>query len=63
MAANAATATLRLFHWAKNGGETALTQAMGLSQPEYINFVAEDMLRSSRLFLLLESQFQIETLF
>ena len=63
MAANAATATLRLLSWAKQGGESTLIQALGLSKPEYINFVAEDLLRSTRLFLLLESQFQIETLF
>jgi len=63
MAANAATATLRLLWWAKQGGESVMVQALGLSKPEYINFVAEDLLRSTRLFLLLESQFQIETLF
>jgi len=63
MAANAATTTLRLLSWAKQGGESALIQALGLSKPEYVNFVAEDLLRSTRLFLLLESQFQIETLF
>jgi hypothetical protein len=63
MAANAATATLRLLSWAKQDGEGVLIQALGLSKPEYVNFVAEDLLRSARLFLLLESQFQIETLF
>jgi hypothetical protein len=57
MAANAATATLRLLSWAKQGGETTLIQALGLSKAEYINFIAEDLLRSTRLFLLLESQF------
>jgi len=40
-----------------------LIQALGLTKPEYINPVAEDLLRSSRLFLLVEAQFQIETLF
>lgn len=63
MAANAATAMLRLMAWAKEGGESAMIQALGLAKPEYINFVAEDLLRSARLFLLLESQFQIEALF
>jgi len=63
MAANAATAMLRLMAWAKEGGESAMIQALGLAKPEYINLVAEDLLRSARLFLLLESQFQIETLF
>ncbi len=63
MAANAATSTLRLMAWAKQGGDGVLIQALGLAKPEYINPVAEDLLRSSRLFLLIESQFQIETLF
>jgi hypothetical protein len=63
MAANAAMATLRLLEWAKREGEAVLVQALGLAKPEYINPVAEDLLRSSRLFLLIESQFQIETLF
>ena len=63
MAANAATATLRLMAWAKQGRDGVLIQALGLAKPEYINPVAEDLLRSSRLFLLVESQFQIETLF
>jgi len=63
MAANAATATLRLLDWAKQGGDGLLVQAIGLAKPEYINFVAEDLLRSNRLFLLVESQFQIETAF
>lgn len=63
MAANAATSTLRLMAWAKQGGDVVLIQALGLAKPEYINPVAEDLLRSSRLFLLTESQFQIETLF
>jgi hypothetical protein len=63
MAANAATATLRLMAWAKEGGDGVLIRALGLARPEYINLVAEDLLRSSRLFLLVESQFQIETLF
>lgn len=63
MAANAAVATLRLFHWAKEGGESVLTKALGLAKPEYINPVAEDLLRSSRLHLLVEYQFQIEALF
>ena len=34
-----------------------------LSDPNYINLVAEDLLRASRLHLLVESQFQVETLF
>ena len=63
MAANAATATLRLMAWAKQGGDSVLIQALGLARPEYINPVAEDLLRSSRLFLLVEAQFQIEMLF
>jgi hypothetical protein len=63
MAANAAAATLKLLSWAKSGGETALIQCLGLARPEYINQVAEDMLRASKLFLLLESQFQTENLF
>jgi hypothetical protein len=63
MAANASMATLRLLDWAKRGGDGVLIQALGMARPEYINLVAEDLLRSSRLFLLLESQFQIETLF
>ena len=63
MAANAATTTLRLMDWAKRGGDGVLIQALGLAKPEYINPVAEDLLRSSRLFLLVESQFQIETAF
>jgi hypothetical protein len=63
MAANAATATLRLMAWAKQGGDGILVQALGLAKPEYINLVAEDLLRSSRLSLLTESQFQIEALF
>ncbi len=63
MAANAATSALRLMHWAKHGGEGLLIQALGLAKPEYINPVADDLLRASRLFLLLESQFQMETAF
>ncbi|MCI0706843.1 MAG: hypothetical protein L0Y80_05080 [Ignavibacteriae bacterium] len=63
MAADAAMATLRLLSWAKEGGESTIINILKLSKPEYINLVAEDMLRASRLFLLLESQFQIETLF
>jgi hypothetical protein len=63
MTANASMATLRLLNWAKRDGDGVLIQALGLARPEYINLVAEDLLRSSRLFLLLESQFQIETLF
>ncbi len=63
MAANSSVATLRLLHWAQQGGDGVLVKALGLAKPEYINPVAEDMLRSSRLFLLLESQFQFEALF
>jgi hypothetical protein len=63
MAANAAVATLRLMSWASTQGEAVMTQALRLSKPEYISFVAEDLLRSSKLFLLLETQFQTETLF
>jgi hypothetical protein len=63
MATNAAMATLKLWHWATNGGEGTLAKALGLAKPEYITPVSKDHLRSSRLFLLLESQFQIETLF
>lgn len=63
MAANASMATLRLLGWAKQGGYGVLIQALGLARPEYITPVTEDLLRGSRLFLLLESQFQIETLF
>jgi hypothetical protein len=63
MAANAAMATLRILHWAKQGGESVLIQALGLERPEYITPVAEDLLRANRLFLLIEGQFQIETLF
>ncbi len=63
MAANAATSTLRLMAWAKAGGDAVLIRALGLTKPEYINLVAEDLLRSSRLFLLIESQFQLESLF
>ena len=63
MAANAATATLRLLDWAKKDGEEEMTKALGLSKPEYIAFVAEDLLRASRLWLIVESQFQIETAF
>src|SRR3989442_15851809 len=60
MAANASVATLRILHWAKEGGEPVLTKALGLSKPEYINPVAEDLLRSIRLHLLVEYQFQVE---
>ncbi len=63
MVANAGTATLRLLDWAKKGGEETLTKALGLAKPGYVNFVAEDLLRSSRLCLLVETQFQIETAF
>lgn len=63
MAANASMATLRLLDWAKQGGEGVLIIGLGLAKPEYINPVAEDLLRASRHFLLLESQFQTETLF
>lgn len=63
MAANAAIATLRLMQWAKVGGDGLLIQALGLAKPGYINPVTEDLLRSSRLFLLVEAQFQIEALF
>src|SRR5262245_47296966 len=63
MAANASMAILRLLAWAKSGGEQAIINGLGLSKPEYINFIAEDLLRSSRLFLLIEAQFQTETLF
>lgn len=63
MATGAASATLRLLHWAKfDGGDVHLIAALNLLDPEYINLVAEDMLRSSRLFLLLECQFQFEAL-
>ena len=62
-AANAATATLRLLSWAKQGGDNLLIQALGLAKPEYINLIADDLLRSSRLHLLIESQFQIEAAF
>jgi hypothetical protein len=63
MTANAGMAMLRLLNWAKRDCDGVLIQALGLARPEYINLVAEDLLRSSCLFLLLESQFQIETLF
>lgn len=64
MAANAAEAVLRMLAWAKErGGEAAIISGLQLTKPECINIVAEDLLRSSRLFLLLESQFQTETLF
>jgi hypothetical protein len=63
MATGSASATLRLFHWAKfGGGDATLILALGLAQPAFINLVAEDMLRSSKHFLLLEGQFQFETL-
>ncbi len=63
MAANASVSTLRLLHWAKQGGDGVLIQALGLTRPDYINLVAEDLLRASRLHLLVEFQFQVETLF
>ena len=62
MAANASVATLRLMHWVNLNGEAIFIEALKISKPEYINLVVEDMLRSSRLFLLVESQFQIEAL-
>ena len=63
MAAGASVSTLRLLHWAKQGGDGVLIQALGLSDPSYIHLVAEDLLRASRLHLLVEYQFQVETLF
>lgn len=64
MAANAAETILRMLAWAKErGGEATIISGLQLTKPEYINIVAEDLLRSSRLFLLLESQFQTEALF
>jgi hypothetical protein len=63
MAAGAATSTLRLLAWARQGGEGGLIHALGLAKPEYIIPASEDLLRSSRLFLLIESQFQVEALF
>ena len=63
IAANASIAILRLLDWASRGGEAILIQELRLTKPEYINAVAEDLLRSSRLFLLVESQFQVEALF
>lgn len=63
MATGAASATLRLFHWAKfGGGEVHLIAGLALADSRYINLVAEDMLRSSKHFLLLEGQFQFEAL-
>lgn len=62
MTANASMATLRLLNWAKRDCDGVLIEALGLARPEYINLVVEDLLRSSRLFLLLESQFQIKAL-
>ena len=63
MAANASIVTLRLMDWTHFQGQDILTQALRLTKPEYLTFVVDDLLRSSRLFLLLESQFQIESLF
>lgn len=63
MATGAASATLRLLHWAKfSGGDVHLISALKLGDPKYINLVGENMLRSSKLFLLLECQFQFEAL-
>jgi hypothetical protein len=62
-AANASVATLRLLHWVQQGADGLLIEALGLASPEYVNLVAEDLLRASRLHLLIEAQFQIEALF
>jgi hypothetical protein len=63
MATGAAQATLRLIQWAFDTGGDPLVKILKLSRPEYLSFVSEDMLRSSKHFLLLEGQFQIEALF
>ncbi len=63
MAANAAGATLRLLNWIRRSDKVVISQALDLSKPEYVAPVAEDLLRASRLFLLVEAQFQTETLF
>jgi len=63
MATGAAQCTLRLLHWARHGGEPYLVAGLGLAEPAHISIVAKDMLRASKLFLLLEAQFQLEALF
>lgn len=63
VAANASIAILRLLDWVARAGEDVLIHELRLAKPEYIKPVAEDLLRASRLFLLLESQFQVEALF
>lgn len=63
MAANASVSTLRLLDWARQSGDATLVAALRLARPEFVNLVAEDLLRAGRLHLLLECQFQIESLF
>lgn len=63
MAANAAVTTLRLIDWATLGGEAVLVAALRLAKPEFVKLVTEDLLRAARLFLLVETQFQIEAAF
>ena len=62
MAANAGVTTLRLIDWATRGGEPVLVAALCV-KPEFLKLVIEDLLRAARLFLLVESQFQIEAAF
>lgn len=63
MATNSARGTLRVLHWAATGGAGTLVDALGLGDPSHLQVVADDWLRSAKLFLLLECQFQTETLF
>jgi len=63
MATGAEIATLRLFHWIRfEGGERAFMDGLRIADHANIRPMAEDMLRVGKHFLLLEAQFQIETL-
>jgi hypothetical protein len=62
MATNAALGTLRLWHAAVADEGKGLAVMLGCEQ-SHLNMIQEDMLRAAKLFLLLEFQFQTETLY
>jgi hypothetical protein len=62
-AATASSDILRILHWCEQAGNTSLAGVLGLADATHGQMHQQDLLRAGRLFFLVETQFQIETMF
>jgi hypothetical protein len=62
-AATASADILRILHWCEQSGNSNLATVLRLANPGHAEMHSNDLLRCGRLYLIIEVQFQIETLF